>query len=162
MKSAWSVMHIESRIRQLGIMIGLAILTGAPLAALGHIGSPYLPEGCGSCHVGHGEPGEPLLNHSEEEACFQCHGSDEKRSRMVRIGKLSAGADLQDLEREFRKISRHPVREGIGHSPDERLPEEARGRIEDPVGAGRHALRLSRGIRIEGAPGGLGAAPGAP
>jgi len=88
----------------------------------GHVGSPLLPEGCGSCHVGHGISGEPMLEESEEEFCFKCHGSDDKRSVMISSGRLSAAARLADLEEEFKKPYNHPVEQGIGHSPTEKLP----------------------------------------
>ena len=87
-----------------------------------HVGDPMLLEDCGSCHVGHGLPGQPMLAKAEEEFCYQCHGSAAKRSAMVSAGKLSPVAQLKDVEREFAKAFRHPVETGIGHSPTERLP----------------------------------------
>ena len=62
-----------------------------------------------------------MLDRTEEEACFRCHGAEEDRTREIAEGRLAAGADLHDLEREFRKPYRHPVIEGSGHSPTERL-----------------------------------------
>ncbi|UCC78643.1 MAG: hypothetical protein JSW64_10205 [Candidatus Zixiibacteriota bacterium] len=90
--------------------------------AFAHIGSALLPEGCGSCHVGHGISGEPMLEESEEEFCYKCHGSDDKRSAMISSGRLSAAAKLADLEEEFNKSYSHPVEHGFGHSPVEKLP----------------------------------------
>ncbi|HUU44710.1 MAG TPA: cytochrome c3 family protein, partial [Acidobacteriota bacterium] len=37
-------------------------------------------------------------------------------------GRLTAGIELADIEREFQKTFHHPVKEGSGHSPGERLP----------------------------------------
>jgi hypothetical protein len=37
-------------------------------------------------------------------------------------GWLIPGAELSDVEREFKKPYRHPVEDGFGHSPTERLP----------------------------------------
>ena len=91
-------------------------------AVLAHIKSHLLPEGCGSCHVGHGVSGEPLLANAEENSCFQCHGSDENRDEMISAGKLSPAAVLGDIESELKKMNHHPVVEGSGHSPTERLP----------------------------------------
>ncbi|MEE9552685.1 MAG: cytochrome c3 family protein [candidate division Zixibacteria bacterium] len=93
----------------------------------GHIDNFLLPEGCGSCHVGHGETNQPMLAESEERFCFQCHGSDDDRSRMISEGKLSPAAQLADLDIEFSKPFHHPVEEGFGHSPVERLPSASTG-----------------------------------
>jgi hypothetical protein len=62
-----------------------------------------------------------MLDHAEEEMCFRCHGAEEERSREVAEGRLATGAQLQDVEAEFRKPYHHPVVEGSGHSPVERL-----------------------------------------
>ncbi len=101
----------------------LLILT--PLDAQAHVDSHQLTDPCGSCHVGHGVANEPMLEKSEEMFCYQCHGSDEERNRMVAEGRLLAGARLQDMREEFDKISSHPVERGTGHSPTERLPAYA-------------------------------------
>ncbi len=90
--------------------------------AQGHVDSPLLLEGCGSCHVGHGMSRQPMLKVAEEDLCFQCHGSDDKRSAMVSAGKLAPNSQLSDVERETLKPYRHPVEDGVGHSPTERLP----------------------------------------
>lgn len=95
----------------------------------GHISSPSLPEGCGSCHVGHGMSGEPMLSAAEEHFCYQCHGSDENRSSQKSAGKLAISVELADLEREFSKQYRHPVEKGMGHSPTEQLPSPEKGAV---------------------------------
>jgi predicted CXXCH cytochrome family protein len=106
-------------------LLGAAILL-LPIAlsgqSIGHMDNLLLPEGCGSCHVGHGVSEEPMLTHSEEEFCYQCHGSEAKQSTMKSVGKLAEAANLADIEREFDKPYRHPVVEGFGHSPTEELP----------------------------------------
>jgi len=105
---------------------GLLVLTaGSP----GHIDNPLLLEGCGSCHVGHGMSNEPMLALSEEQFCYQCHGSGEKRDRMVDAGKLSPATVLKDVEAEFDKAYRHPVVEGAGHAPEEQLPLLGEGSV---------------------------------
>lgn len=89
---------------------------------LGHVGSPQLTDECGSCHVGHGKPGEPMLAKSEENFCYQCHGSDQERNRMIAEGWLLPSARLMDMREEFNKLYSHPVdRTGL-HSPTEKLP----------------------------------------
>ncbi len=90
--------------------------------AWGHVDSPLLTDECGSCHVGHGMAGEPMLEAGEEEMCYLCHGDSDKQSEMKSKGRLSPSANPKDIEREFNKPFRHPVLEGSGHSPDERLP----------------------------------------
>ena len=114
--------------RHLGIFV-LPILVVLFSLAYAHVDSPLLPEGCGSCHVGHGEPGEPMLAHAEEEFCYQCHGSETSRSTMRASGRLAVEASLSDIERQFQKMYRHPVVDGSGHSPTERLPDVIRGSV---------------------------------
>ena len=91
-------------------------------SSFAHIDNYLLPEECGSCHVGHGLKGEPMLSHSEEEMCYQCHGSESNRALMKASGRLAQQAELADLEKEFNKLYRHPVKTGTGHSSTERLP----------------------------------------
>jgi predicted CXXCH cytochrome family protein len=92
-------------------------------SSFAHIDSYLLPEECGSCHVGHGLKGEPMLSHAEEEMCYQCHGSESNRALMKASGRLAQQAELADLEKEFNKLYRHPVKQGTGHSSTERLPD---------------------------------------
>ncbi len=87
-----------------------------------HINSSNLPEGCGSCHVGHGKTNEPMLAHSEEKFCYQCHGTELQQTEMKATGKLSQTIELANIENEFKKQYRHPVVDGFGHSPKEQLP----------------------------------------
>ena len=98
-------------IRRPGIFVlaGVALLIGVAYA---HVESPMLPEGCGSCHVGHGVSGEPMLAHSEEKFCYQCHGSETNRSAMRTSGRLAVEASLSDIEQQFQKVYRHPVETG--------------------------------------------------
>jgi predicted CXXCH cytochrome family protein len=98
----------------------LTLLASGPV--LGHVDSRFLTDECGSCHVGHGMSGEPMLGKAGEEHCYQCHGSDSERHRMVQEGRLLEGAVLHDIEREFDKVYRHPVGERVGHDPAEQLP----------------------------------------
>jgi predicted CXXCH cytochrome family protein len=103
-------------------LLSLALIPGTVAT---HVGSVFLPEGCGSCHVGHGLSNEPMLSASEEEACYQCHGSSDQQSRMISSGRLAPAASPADIKREFEKPYRHPV-ESSGergeHLPNERLP----------------------------------------
>lgn len=110
------------------MIISAAVLVPGWLQA--HVSNPLLPEGCGSCHVGHGIEDEPMLSASEEDACYQCHGSEEKQSAMKSAGKLAASAVLADMESEFRKTYRHPVEDRSGHSPTEKLPSITSGSVD--------------------------------
>ena len=87
----------------------------------GHIDNYLLPEDCGSCHTGHGLKNEPMLNHSEEKLCYQCHSDESKRSQMKTSGRLAEEAVLANIETEFNKTYRHPVKSGTGHKPGEKL-----------------------------------------
>ena len=106
------------------LYIIVALLAIAPVSGVwGHVKNALLPEGCGSCHVGHGVSNEPMLAASEEEFCYQCHGSSDDRSAMKTAGRLAENADPLDIEQEFAKQYHHPVVEGFGHSPTEVLPD---------------------------------------
>ncbi len=100
----------------------LLLIVGFFSRTEGHVDNPYLPEGCGSCHVGHGIAQQPMLEAAEEEFCYQCHGSEGAQSKMQSAGRLAGGIELANIEREFAKPYRHPVVEGFGHSPTEKLP----------------------------------------
>ncbi len=67
-----------------------------PTGVRAHVDDPMLLQECGSCHVGHGVSGQPMLGEVEEEVCFRCHGADEARTREIAAGNLAAGAELQD------------------------------------------------------------------
>lgn len=115
--------------RYMKIIVCIFILFILPICTFGHPGSVLLPEGCGSCHVGHGLSNEPMLDKVEEQFCYQCHGSHEQQSEMKSKGKLSPAARLDDIEREFSKPYRHPVEESGGHSPTEQLPMVSGARV---------------------------------
>ncbi len=104
-----------------GIFLTIILLFAFQKSAA-HVDSELLPENCGSCHVGHGLSGQPMLSELEEKFCYKCHGSESNRLEMVSQGKLSPLANPADLEKEFKKPYRHPVESGIGHRPGEQLP----------------------------------------
>jgi len=150
-------------IRNLKILVVPAVLAALllPSATTGHVDSPMLTEGCGSCHVGHGLSGQPMLTRAEENFCYQCHGSSEERSRMIDTGRLIAGAKLKDIEAQFKKPFRHPVAEGVGHSPREELPEIGGGSVShsecvdchnphEKVIQGSMAVRKVKGYSLTG------------
>lgn len=100
----------------------------APQAISAHGDGAALPEGCGSCHVGHGVPGQPLLDKAEEQACFTCHGSPAAQREAVAAGRLGPGAVPVRVDDLFRMPYRHPVDASTGaHRPDEDRGAEATG-----------------------------------
>lgn len=116
--------------RRTAISISIIVLLGIlPMRSAAHVANPDLVEGCGSCHVGHGMSDEPMLSESQEDACYQCHGSNDKQSMMKSTGKLAPQAVPADIEREFKKPFRHPVENTGEHSPQEQLPNFAKGRV---------------------------------
>ncbi len=98
----------------------ISITVGMPAGS--HVDNPFLPKGCGSCHVGHGMSNQPMLDQIEEDFCYKCHGSEEDRTKMIAQGKLAPGANSHNIKEVFSKPYRHPVEEGMGHSPTEKLP----------------------------------------
>ena len=85
------------------VVIHFCVVILSVVPAGGHVGSPQLTDDCGACHVGHGQSGEPMLAKSEEDFCYQCHGSDQERSRMIAEGWLLPSARLVDMRQEFEK-----------------------------------------------------------
>lgn len=82
-----------------------------------------LPNGCGSCHKGHGKPNTPMLPEKKDVFCFRCHGKSKKAEETRKRGDLGKETKAANLEREFEKPYHHPV-EKIGiHSYKETLPE---------------------------------------
>lgn len=107
----------------------LIIILMATGSLSGHIDNPFLPKGCASCHVGHGMSNQPMIEKAEENSCYDCHGSDARRTEMISKGKLSSGAPVNDIEKVFKKPYRHPVEEGLAHSPTEVLPSDTKSSV---------------------------------
>ncbi len=68
-----------------------------------------LVNGCGSCHVGHGVPGTPMLAEKEEHFCYSCHGFGKGKLATGNNEKLFPGTEVSNIEIEFQKQSHHPV-----------------------------------------------------
>lgn len=86
----------------------------ASLVDAPHADEGLLTMGCGSCHVGHGVAGEPLLPAREENACFRCHGTAEDVRERVAEGSLSQRAWPTLIEPLFALPHHHPVQESRG------------------------------------------------
>lgn len=100
----------------------------APTQATAHDDGSDLPEGCGSCHVGHGVSGQPLLPWGEEKSCYTCHGDadrvDESRDQGL-LGRAARPVRIDDL---FERASRHPVEQTwLEHDPTEDLLAQGAG-----------------------------------
>lgn len=95
-------------------MATLALTFVATLAAgfsETHLDKSRLPEGCVSCHKGHGKRGSAMLASPKNELCFNCHGP-----------RGGAQADIYSV---LVKRSNHPViRTTQFHVTGESLPEK--------------------------------------
>lgn len=83
-----------------------------------------LPRGCGSCHVGHGEPGTPMLSDRQEPVCCNCHGDESAASQARQEKRLAGWVRLENVCREFDKPHHHPVENTGIHQLGEILPEQ--------------------------------------
>lgn len=93
----------------------------APVADAGHA-TTELSDGCGSCHVGHGVPRQPLLPAAEEEACYTCHGAPDEVRAQREAGRLSPVAEPVRMDDLFALPFAHPVAATLGqHRRDEHL-----------------------------------------
>jgi predicted CXXCH cytochrome family protein len=68
-----------------------------------------LPQGCGSCHVGHGPPKTTMMPASQAATCLNCHGDPAGQSKAQRQRLLAKTQDLPDVSAALRKASSHPV-----------------------------------------------------
>ena len=107
----------------------------APLADDGHADPTLLPGECGSCHVGHGEPGEALLAHREEGNCLTCHGSPADRRSAIETGALSQRARPARIDDLIARPYAHPVLVSTG---EHRLGEDLRATRFGGARARRH------------------------
>ncbi|MEQ1571975.1 MAG: cytochrome c3 family protein [Myxococcota bacterium] len=93
----------------------------APVADRGHEDPTLMLAECGSCHVGHGAPGQALLPEVEEDNCFDCHGGAAQRREAVEDGRLAGRAEPVRVDDLFTRPYTHPVGASEGaHRPDER------------------------------------------
>jgi len=128
--------HFDKSLKRHGGPLGVFVLVlvlaggwgGDP--ARGHVDSTMLTDECGSCHVGHGRSGEPMLAKSEEEFCYQCHGSEDERARMIQEGRLVPSVRLKDLRQDFEKMFSHPVSLSGAHIPGEKMTSIESGGID--------------------------------
>lgn len=80
-----------------------------------HLDQAKLPNGCSSCHKGHGVRGTAMLSMARNDLCFSCHGA-------VKTGRPGEAPD--DVQTVFEKIYGHPVSTtGSFHRFNEVLPE---------------------------------------
>ena len=80
----------------------------APLRRSAH--SPTtLPMGCASCHLGHGQPGTPMLSDTGSAPCLRCHGKRTDTAALIDTGLLAIGKNPVDVESEFERPHRHPL-----------------------------------------------------
>lgn len=82
-----------------------------------HLDRSVLPEGCSSCHKGHGKRATVMLDRPKDELCFKCHGPSRRGVR---------GEAATDIYSVVLKRSNHPVvQTSRYHVPGEILPERS-------------------------------------
>jgi predicted CXXCH cytochrome family protein len=82
-----------------------------------HLDKSRLPDGCFSCHKGHGKRATMMLRSPKNELCFTCHGPVRKGTR---------GEANTDIYSVLLKRSNHPVLQTSQyHLPGESLPEKS-------------------------------------
>lgn len=80
-----------------------------------HIDKSKLPQGCSSCHKGHGRRATVMLQHPKDELCFKCHGP---------VKKGIKGEAKTDIQTVILKRSNHPIIQTAQfHITGEILPE---------------------------------------
>jgi len=82
-----------------------------------------LPNGCGSCHKGHGKYDTPMLPEKRDVFCFRCHGHSKNVDETRKKGDLSRDTKSADLQKEFEKPHHHPIEKVGVHRYNETLPE---------------------------------------
>jgi predicted CXXCH cytochrome family protein len=117
-----SGVRVAQRVLLLTIAVMILVWESAWPQREAHLDRLVLPEGCASCHVGHGLSKTPMLPAVEEELCYRCHGDPSAARHQVASGAMSASARPQDIKSVFLKSSRHPVELGDIHDATEELP----------------------------------------
>lgn len=94
----------------------LAVLFGPGFAANEtHLDKAKLPQGCSSCHKGHGKRATVMLELAKDDLCFKCHGPEKKGRK---------GEAKDNIYSVILKRSNHPITQTSQlHVPGETLPE---------------------------------------
>lgn len=82
-----------------------------------------LPNGCASCHKGHGVYNTPMLSERKDLYCFRCHGHESYLEKAKQDGDVATDVKLPSVQKEFEKPYRHPIETSWIHRYDEILPE---------------------------------------
>lgn len=82
-----------------------------------------LPNGCRSCHKGHGVLNTPMLKDEKERICFGCHGNQGLAVELKSSGYVAKTVTLVNVERAFQKPYYHPIDTASIHDYRETLPE---------------------------------------
>lgn len=122
-----------------GLAIAGILLASGAGALDPHLDPGLVPEGCPSCHLGHGAPMSPMLGKPQSEVCLSCHGPAVSRNAAVMSGLLAADARPRDLSSVAAQPFVHPIdtqaysRHGPGvtctscHSPHRGMDPQTRG-----------------------------------
>ncbi len=100
--------HLPRLLAILALALAASAQAGAFKASV-HGNQALLPRGCGSCHVGHGPPGSPMLPASVHDTCLGCHGDSAARAASAGRGALAKAEALADIGADMRKPSRHSL-----------------------------------------------------
>ncbi len=95
------------------VLFAFAVWAGGDAEAQTHLDRAKLPDGCSSCHKGHGKRATVMLERPKDELCFKCHGPAAGR-----------GTPGPQVYASFQKQANHPVfQTSHYHVPGETLPE---------------------------------------
>ena len=76
-----------------------------------HLDRGLLPQGCPTCHQGHGEPGSPMLPAPQNKVCLSCHATQADSDRQIRAGRLSPSAQPGKVADQLSQPYVHPLSE---------------------------------------------------
>lgn len=101
----------------LTLALALALVLPAYAAQETHLDRSRLPDGCTSCHKGHGVRATVMLERPKDDLCLKCHSSARRGGR---------GEARTDINSVILKRSNHPVMQtGRYHAHGETLPERS-------------------------------------
>lgn len=96
----------------LAIAASAALNVPAPSSAADpHLDVGLLPQGCQSCHRGHGASRSPMLPQAQKALCLSCHGTRADVDKAIRQGRLAAGAQPTLLGSVLTQPYGHPIHE---------------------------------------------------
>jgi len=74
-----------------------------------HVDPRLVPDGCNSCHRGHGLSRSPMLAAPQVEVCLSCHGSEARGASILDRGAPAAASRRQVLSTALNQPFVHPI-----------------------------------------------------